>query len=97
MEKRRATRGAAAPPPALLAALLRDLGQPADALREYEATLTTDPNRFRSLFGAAQAAEQSGDMAKARRSYENLAALTAHADSQRPELQTAQAFLAKAQ
>ena len=97
MEKHPATPGAVVPARELLADLLLELGQPADALREYEATLATDPNRFRSLFGAAQAAEQSGDMAKARRSYENLAALTAHADSQRPELQTAQAFLAKAQ
>src|SRR6266851_3603358 len=97
MEKHPVTPGAVVPARELLADLLLELGQPAAALREYEVTLGTDPNRFRSLFGAGLAAEQSGDMAKARRFYENLAALTANADTQRPELQTAQAFLAKAQ
>ena len=95
MDKSPVTPGAVVPARELLADLLLETGHPADALREYEATLATDPNRFRSVFGAAQAAEQSGDMAKARRYYASVAALTAKADTKRPEQQVAEAFLAK--
>ncbi|HEX7968274.1 MAG TPA: hypothetical protein VF502_08640 [Stellaceae bacterium] len=95
MEKHPATPGAVVPTRELLGDLLLDLDQPAEAMREYEATLAADPKRFRSVFGAAQAAEKSGDLAKARSYYESLAALTAKADTARPELQLAQAFLAK--
>lgn len=97
MDKHPATPGAVVPARELLADLLLELGQPAAALRAYEATLATAPGRFRSVFGAAQAAERTGDTAKARNYYGNLVALATQADSPRPELQVAQAFLAKAQ
>jgi hypothetical protein len=96
MDKSAVTPGAIVPSRELLADLLLELGRPADALRDYELTLDTEPNRFRSLFGAAQAAEKSGDGAKARGYYEKLTALAAKADTQRPELQLAAAFLAQA-
>ena len=79
MEKAPVTPGAVVLARELLADLLLETGQSVDALREYEATLATDPNRFRSVFGAAHAAEQSGDLAKARRYYESAAALTTRA------------------
>ena len=41
------------------------MNQPAQALIAYEQTLSTDPNRFRSVYGAAKAADQTGDLAKA--------------------------------
>jgi hypothetical protein len=97
MDKHPATPGAVVPARELLADLLLELGQPAAALREYEATLATEPGRFRSIFGAAQAAQKSGHATKARSYYESLAAMTTKADAPRPELQVAQAFLAKAQ
>ena len=95
MDKHPATPGAVVPARELLADLLLELNRPADALKEYEATLATEPNRFRSLFGAAQAAERAGDTARARTYYERLLTMTAAADTPRPELQLAQAFIEK--
>jgi tetratricopeptide (TPR) repeat protein len=95
MDKHPVTPGAVVPARELLADLLLELGQPAEALREYQATLVTDPNRFRSLFGAAQAAERAGDAEKAKNYYERLTTLTAKADTRRAEMEVAQAFLAK--
>ena len=37
----------------MLADILLELGRPADALAEYERSMTIDPNRFNALFGAA--------------------------------------------
>jgi Tfp pilus assembly protein PilF len=67
--------------------------QPAQALSEYEQSLTKDPNRFRSVYGAAKAAERSGDAAKAKAYYHELAALGRNADSDRAELVEAKAYL----
>jgi hypothetical protein len=50
-------------------------------------------NRFRSILGIARAAKQTGDTAKAREAYGKLVAV-ASADSDRPELAEAKAFLA---
>ena len=50
----------------LLGELLVEAGQPGAALREFEQSLQNAPNRFRSFYGAAQAAERAGDTAKAR-------------------------------
>jgi hypothetical protein len=50
---------------------------------------------FRSLFGAAQAAERSRDTGKTRALYTKLVSLCDRADTQRPELQQAKAFLRK--
>ena len=94
-EKSPVTPGAVVPARELLADLLLETGQPAAALGEYEATLASEPNRLRSVFGAAQAAEQSGDLAKARGYYQTVATLTTKADTKRPELQAAEAFLAR--
>jgi Tfp pilus assembly protein PilF len=79
----------------LLAELLLELGQPVQALAEFEASLKNAPNRFRSFAGAARAAERAGDRAKARAYHEKLVALCAHADTERLELAEAKAFLAK--
>ena len=70
----------------LLADLLMELGKPADALAQYEASIAKEPNRFRGLYGAAVAAERSGDKARARVHYEKLAAVTKGVQSTRPEL-----------
>ncbi|HEX2134655.1 MAG TPA: hypothetical protein VHG30_01945 [Microvirga sp.] len=94
-EKHPVTPAPVVPARELLGDLLLELDQPAQALREYEASLVTEPNRFRSFVGAARAAELSGDMAKARMYYEKLIALGGRADTARPELQRAQVFVAK--
>lgn len=47
------------------------------------------------LYGAARAAKFAGDSEKATTYYEQLVALGERADSERPELTAAQAFLAQ--
>jgi tetratricopeptide (TPR) repeat protein len=88
------TPGAIVPARELLGELLLDVQQPAQALTEFEASLRTDPNRFNGLYGAAHTAELAGDRAKARTYYDNLVSLCAQADTERPELMAAKAFLA---
>ena len=48
------------------------LGHPREALAAYRASLTLAPNRYRSLLGAATAAEASGDKTAARDWWEAL-------------------------
>ena len=78
----------------LLADLLVEQGQSGAALREYEAALHEYPNRYRGLFGAARAAEASGQPEKAADYYRRLLALTKNSDSVRPEMVAAKAYLA---
>jgi len=56
----------------MLADMLMELHQPAQALAEYEAVLKVSPNRFNDLYGAAAAAESAGDYAKAKSYYSKL-------------------------
>jgi tetratricopeptide (TPR) repeat protein len=93
-EKHPVTPGAIQPAREMLGELLLDLGQPAAALAEFEASQKIDPNRFHGLAGAARAAELAGDRAKAKRYYEHLLELTKTADSPRPEIARARAFVA---
>ena len=53
------------------------------------------PNRFNALYGAAKAAELSGDQNKASMFYAKLTALGERGDGSRPELQAAKKFLAR--
>jgi hypothetical protein len=46
--------------------------RPADALVAYEHSQTREPNRYRGLYGAAQAAAQSGNREKARMYFSKL-------------------------
>ena len=73
--------------------MLLELKRPADALKEFEAVQIREPERFRSYYGAAQAAAQSGDRAKARRSFAKLVEMAGQGVA-RPELAQARAFLA---
>ena len=50
-------------------------------------------NRLRGFYGAAKAAQASGDRVKARAYFEKLAALAGNADPERAELGEAKAFL----
>jgi tetratricopeptide (TPR) repeat protein len=94
-EKHPVTPGSIQPAREMLAELLLDLGQPAQALTEFETSQRIDPNRFHGLAGAARAAELAGDRAKAKTYYSQLLALTQTADTDRPEIQQAKAFMAK--
>ncbi len=77
----------------LLGDLLLDLGRPGEALKEFEVCLRNAPNRFNSLFGAARAAELSGDRERPRLFYSQFLTLCDRADGDRPELATAKRFL----
>jgi tetratricopeptide (TPR) repeat protein len=79
----------------LLGELFLGLNDPAQALQEFEASFQAAPNRFRGSYGAAKAAERLGDQEKARTYYEKLVTLCRLADTERPELTEAKAFLTK--
>ena len=70
----------------LLADMLVDMKSPQRAIIEYEATLKLNPNRFDSLYGAAWAAELSGNLQKAKDYYRQLLTICKGAPSERPEL-----------
>jgi tetratricopeptide (TPR) repeat protein len=93
-EKHPVTPAPIVPARELLGDLLLELNQPAQALGEFEASLGREPNRFNGLYGAAKAAESSGDREKAKTYYTKLIALCIRADTERPELLQAKAFLA---
>jgi tetratricopeptide (TPR) repeat protein len=94
-DKHPVTPGSIVPARESLGELLLELGQPAPALREFEAVQKNDPNRLRGYYGAARAAELAGDKAKARAQYGNVVTLTGKADTERPEIAQAKAYLAK--
>ncbi|HEU0116855.1 MAG TPA: hypothetical protein VFQ80_19330, partial [Thermomicrobiales bacterium] len=93
MDKHPATPSPVLPARELLADLLLELNQPAAALKEYKAVLSTDPNRFRSLLGVARAAKATGDAAAAHSDYQKLVALSKPSGPDRPELAEAKASL----
>jgi tetratricopeptide (TPR) repeat protein len=70
----------------LLGDMLMAQGQAKAALKEYEAALKNTPMRLRGFYGAAKAAEASGETKKARDYFAKLVSLTRKADSDRPEL-----------
>jgi hypothetical protein len=94
-EKHPVTPGPILPAREQLGDLLLELGHARAALEAYEASLRREPNRFNGMYGAARAAELSGEAAQAKSLYASLVALGANADGERPELQQAKAFLAK--
>jgi hypothetical protein len=93
-EKHAITPGPLAPAREQLAEMLLAADRPADALKEFEAVQQVEPNRLRALFGAGRAAELAGDRAAAKQYYEQVVEITAAADTARPEIETAKAFIA---
>jgi hypothetical protein len=94
-DKHNVTPGVILPARELLGDMLLELNQPTGALVEFEATLHTAPNRFNALSGAARAAKQSGDNAKAKAYYAKLLSFCEHADGDRPDLQEGRSLLAQ--
>jgi tetratricopeptide (TPR) repeat protein len=92
-EKHIVTPARIAPARELLGEMLLELKRPAEALKEFEASHVREPERFRGYHGAAQAAAQSGDKAKAKRYFAKLVELGGQGAA-RPELVAARAFLA---
>ncbi len=77
--------------------LLIELNQPKQALSEFDMSLERTPNRLRGLYGAAKAAQLSGDTEKARVRFKELLDLTQDSDTERPEIAEAKKFLVVAQ
>ena len=75
--------------------MLLERGMAKEALAAFEATLTKEPHRLGATLGAAKAAEQAGDAAKAKQHYAAAVALAEQADPVRAEVAQARAFLAK--
>jgi hypothetical protein len=93
-DKHPVTPGNVVPSRELLGEMLLVLNQPAQALTEFERSLKRDPQRFRGIYGAARAAESSGNKKAAREHYAKLQTLSTGRDTERPELSRAKVFLA---
>jgi tetratricopeptide (TPR) repeat protein len=92
-EKHIVTPGRIVPARELLGEMLLELKRPVEALKEFEASHVREPERLRGYYGAAQAAAQSGDQAKAKRYFARLVEVAGQGTA-RPELAQARAFLA---
>jgi hypothetical protein len=89
------TPGPLTPAREILGDMLLKLNRPTEALNEYEASLVKNPNRFWSLYGAAQAAMQAKEFHKASDYRQRLIAMTKKADGPaRPALVEVQAVAA---
>jgi TolA-binding protein len=80
----------------LLGDMLLELNKPKEALVAYEENLKDRPNRFNGIYGAAIAAKQSGNNAKATHYFNQLILLTENSKSGRQEIKEAKAFLKQA-
>jgi len=79
-EKSVITPGPLAPARELLGEMLLLLNEPAMALSHFEATLKKEPRRFNALYGAAHAAELSGDRRTSQKYFRELLSVCARAD-----------------
>jgi tetratricopeptide (TPR) repeat protein len=77
----------------MLGELRLEANEPAKAMKEFEASLRNNPNRYRSFARAAKASERAGDRTQARNYYEKLVSLAGAADPVRSEVVTARQYL----
>lgn len=73
--------------------LFLELNRPQEALAAFKASMVATPNRFNGLYGGARAAERMGDSDTAKVYYGKLVENCKDAQSDRPELMSAKAFL----
>ena len=92
-QKHPVTPGEVVPARELLADMLLQMNKPDKALQAYEADLKEHSNRFNGLYGAAVAAERSGNSAKASSYYQQLVTIANAKNTNRPELESAKTFL----
>jgi tetratricopeptide (TPR) repeat protein len=79
-EKNAVTPGPLTPAREMLGEMLLELKLPSEALKEFEATLTKEPNRFRALYGAAEAAKLAGNRQAAQTHFRELLKVAERAD-----------------
>jgi tetratricopeptide (TPR) repeat protein len=77
----------------LLADMLLAAGKPAEALPEYEKSQVREPNRYRGLYGAGQAAAQANNRDKARYYFSKLAEM-AGPGLRAPDMQAVRQYVA---
>ena len=77
----------------LFGEILLRAGKPAEAAAQFKKALVRQPNRARSLLGAARAAAKSGDSAGATAAYTKFLEQWKQADEGLPELQEARDYL----
>jgi hypothetical protein len=95
-EKSVVTPGPLSPARELLGEMLLEMNNPREALVQFEATLRKEPRRFRSLYGAAHAAQLSGTSDLSLRYFGELLTVCLLADKPgRPEITEAREVLAK--
>lgn len=92
-DKSPVTPGEILPANELLADLQLELGNPAAALEAYRQALARNPNRFNSLFGAATAAQQTGNGSIATSYFQTLVDMTADSTADWPRLLQAREYL----
>lgn len=93
-EKSVITPGPLSPARELLGEMLLQMNEPAKALEQFEATLKKEPRRFNSLYGAAHAAQLSGNRDTSERFYRGLLSVCPHSDKPaRSELREAELFI----
>ena len=93
-EKSAVTPGPLAPARELLAEMLLEVNEPIQALQQFEATLEKEPRRFRSLYGAALAAQLGGRRNASRQHFRNLLEVCSRSDKpSRPEIEEARQAL----
>ena len=96
-EKSAISPGPLAPAGEQLGELLFEMGRPNEALKVFQAALDKEPGRFRGLYGAALAALDAGQPALSRELFLRLLKICKNADTERPELIRARAYVATAE
>jgi tetratricopeptide (TPR) repeat protein len=79
----------------LLGELLLDAKRPKEALEAFEAALKKEPARYWTLFGAAQAAERTGEQERATSYYTQLLWQTQGTDGARDSIKELNRFVAR--
>ncbi len=94
-EKNAVTPGPLIPVREQLGDMLMAMKQPREALAEYEKAIVKEPNRFRSLYGAARAAEAIKDSGAAQKYFRQLLASANNPQGIHAETQHAKEYLAR--
>jgi Tetratricopeptide repeat len=93
-EKHPVTPGVPKPARELYGEMLLENGNAKQALTAFEATLTKEPNRLGAYAGAAKAAAQLGETAKARQYFGKIVEQAGGEENSRTEVADARAYLA---
>jgi hypothetical protein len=95
-EKKPVTPGPIIPAREQLGDLLLEAKDAPAAVRQFELSLRSSPNRFNGLYGAGKAARAAGEMDKAQTHFSKMIEVCARADTERAELAEARAFITSA-